>query len=92
MKLLATVCGRKGSKGVRRKNIRRLGKHPLVIHTLMQIREANCLTKLIISSDDEELLELGNQLCDFTIFRAPELSGDSVAKIDVIRDALIKSE
>ena len=92
MKLLATVCGRKGSKGVIRKNIRKLGEHPLVLHTLKQIREANCLTKLTISSDDEELLKLGNQFCDFTIFRTPELSGDTVPKLDVIRDALIKSE
>lgn len=98
MKILFTICGRAGSKGIRSKNIREFCGSPLPFHTLSAIDlyaqrhpENNCET--VVSSDSEALLELfeENPLREVSLIqRVPELSGDIIAKLFAIRDCYVQ--
>src|SRR2546425_3026138 len=54
--LLALVPARGGSKSVPHKNMRFLGDRPLLAHTLEAIAEAGVASRLIVSSDSEQVL------------------------------------
>lgn len=100
MKILFTICGRAGSKGIKNKNIRVFcGKH-LVDYTVSTIdlylkRHSEIEWDIAVSSDSAALLELvtNNQMCKVeTIIRAKELAGDNIGKIAVIDDCLNKMQ
>ncbi len=54
--LLAIVPARGGSRGVPRKNMRSLAGRPLIAHTLRAVAEAGVAERLLLSSDDTEIL------------------------------------
>jgi CMP-N-acetylneuraminic acid synthetase/spore coat polysaccharide biosynthesis predicted glycosyltransferase SpsG len=55
-RLLAIVPARGGSKGVPRKNMRTLAGRPLIAHALGAVAEAGVADRLVLSSDDAEIL------------------------------------
>lgn len=100
MKILFTICGRAGSKGIKNKNIRNFLGYPLPLYTLSAVelflRHSKTVDYTIAaSSDSRELLHI---LCNngkvpvIPIQRALSLSGDMTAKIDVILDCLNQME
>ena len=50
--LLAIVPARGGSKGIRGKNLIRIGDRPLLGHTLDALRASGVATRIVVSSDD----------------------------------------
>lgn len=93
MKILCTICARGGSKGVPQKNLRPILGKPLIVWTIEQATDAGIFDKIVVSSDSEHILQIARENGAEVFFkREPKLSGDEVGKIEVIRDALIKSE
>lgn len=93
MKVLCTICARGGSKGVPNKNIRQILGKPLIVWTIEQALNANLFDKVIVSSDSEQIMKIAREHGAEVFFkRDPILSGDEVGKIEVIRDALLRSE
>lgn len=100
MNILFTICGRAGSKGIKNKNISDFCGLKLPYYTMSAIdlyikfhKEVNC--DVVVSTDSPELIDIAknNPFFELDIInRSAELSGDSVAKIDVIKDCLIKIE
>lgn len=100
MQILATICARAGSKGVKGKNVREFLGQPISYYTLSAFslfsqrskEKYNCT--LAINTDSDELIKqvrLTN--VEFLhIKRIPELAGDNASKIDVIRNTLEISE
>jgi len=100
MNILFTVCGRAGSKGVKNKNLKNLLGKPLVYYTLSAIdlfikeNKGEDTIHVCASSDSQDLLGLITAQKAFPVFtvdRSKELSGDTIGKIAVIRDALLRS-
>ncbi len=100
VKILFTICGRAGSKGIKNKNLRKFCGKYLVYYTVSAIDlylkrhpEVNC--DIVVNSDSPELLALtennGMREVD-RIFRDESLAGDSIGKIAVIHDCLEKME
>lgn len=58
MKVLAVIPARGGSKRVNRKNLRQVAGRPLIAWTLEHARDAKSLTQIVVSSDDDEILEV----------------------------------
>jgi len=97
LNILATVCGRAGSKGVASKNIRDFLGYPICCYALSAFklfleRYGSQYEKvdLAVNTDSDMLLK---QLdcCShpyIPVMRQQELAGDVAAKIDVIRDTL----
>ncbi|MCL4793567.1 MAG: acylneuraminate cytidylyltransferase family protein [Bryobacteraceae bacterium] len=89
MKVLGVIPARGGSKGVPRKNLRMLCGKPLLAWTAEVALASPCLDKVILSTDDEEIAELGRQLgLEVPFLRPAELATDEALAIDVIRHAV----
>lgn len=89
MKILAIIPARGGSKGVPGKNIKFLGGKPLLAYTSEIALQSKLLTEVIVSTDDEQIIEVANNLGLKVPFVRPlELAKDDTPTIDVIIHAL----
>ena len=101
MRILFTMCGRAGSKGIKNKNIRDFVEKPLPYYTLsaidlfLQKTVFEIQADIVANSDSKEVLGLMKEnpfMKVYCIERKKELAGDAVGKIDVIRDCFYRME
>jgi len=89
MRVLGIIPARGRSKSVPRKNIKMLGGKPLLQYTIDAANEARGITKLILSSDDDEIIKIAKQLQLEVPFKRPlNLAEDSTPTLPVIQHAL----
>lgn len=95
MKLLFTLCGRAGSKGIANKNISNFLDKPLALYSLsvidLYLKNNDYDADIVVNTDSDELIEIfeNNDLRNVDIIkRIPELSTDKIAKIEVINNSL----
>jgi CMP-N-acetylneuraminic acid synthetase len=89
MRVLGLIPARGGSKGVPRKNIRLLGGKPLLQYTAETARAARLLSRVVLSTDDEEIAEIGRTCkLDVPFMRPPELAADATPSLLVVKHAL----
>lgn len=64
MTMMAFIPARGGSTGVKKKNVRALHNKPLISHTLSFALSMSCFSKVMISTDSDEIasISLGNHL------------------------------
>jgi CMP-N,N'-diacetyllegionaminic acid synthase len=87
--ILAVIPARGGSKGVPRKNICRLGDKPLLAWTIEEAKKSAYIDRLILSSDDKEIIEVAKRYgCDVPFIRPAELAKDDTPGIAVILHAV----
>lgn len=87
-RILATICARGGSKGVKNKNIRLLDNIPLIAYSLNIIKNNTFIDDYVVSTDSEEIISVVKELGFQIEFKRPdELSGDNVGRIDAIQHA-----
>ena len=60
-KVLAVITARGGSKGVKRKNIKKLCGKPLITWTFSSAKKSMLIDRIIISSDDSEIIEIAKE-------------------------------
>jgi CMP-N,N'-diacetyllegionaminic acid synthase len=98
MKILFTICARKGSKGVESKNIKLLLGKPLIYYTLKFVdifkeKHIEFDVDYVVSSDSNEILDYSKNHFNAIIRnREPALATDTAAKVPVIIDACLFSE
>jgi CMP-N,N'-diacetyllegionaminic acid synthase len=86
--VLAVITARGGSKGLPRKNLLPFRGDPLIAWTIRAAQAAPSIDRLILSSDDAEIIETARALgCEAPFQRAADLAGDTAASIDVLLDA-----
>tara|TARA_R100001369_G_scaffold954_4_gene3273 strand:+ start:149272 stop:149964 length:693 start_codon:yes stop_codon:yes gene_type:complete len=89
LKILGIIPARGGSKGLKRKNILPLGKKPLLQYTLESAKNSKLLTKVILSSEDVEIIEVAKGLGLEVPFKRPDnLSQDTTTSLEVVKHAL----
>ena len=80
---------RGGSRGIPRKNARLLAGRPLLAYTADAASAARRLDRVILSTDDEEIAEIGRRCgLEVPFMRPPELARDETPALDVVRHAL----
>ncbi len=101
MRVLFTICARAGSKGAKNKNIRELNGLPMVYYALAAYRlfyrdAGKEITDigLAINTDSARLFEQAEKtgIPFFPVARKADLAGDTVSKVEVIRDTLWEVE
>lgn len=99
MKILFTICGRAGSKGIKNKNLKTFCGIPLVHYSLsaidLYLKDNNVEYDIVANSDSIELLNLisSNKMREVEqIVRGKSLAGDVIGKIHVIYDCMIKMQ
>tara|TARA_B100000795_G_C22606611_1_gene363380 strand:+ start:68 stop:772 length:705 start_codon:yes stop_codon:yes gene_type:complete len=90
--ILCTICARKGSKGLKNKNVLKLLGKPIIHHTLDQAKKIKSITKIVISSNSNKILDASKKKVDYQIKRPETLSDDYSSKVDAIKHALLMSE
>jgi N-acylneuraminate cytidylyltransferase len=89
LKILAIIPARGGSKGVPRKNIKNLGGKPLMAYTVEAARASKFIDRLIVSTDDEEIMGVARSLTVEVPFKRPEdLAQDQSSSIDLVKHAV----
>jgi CMP-N-acetylneuraminic acid synthetase len=89
MRVLGVVPARGGSKGIPRKNLRLLGGAPLLEHTARAALAEPALQRVILSTDDSEIAELGTGVgLDVPFIRPESLAGDEAPTLGVVQHAL----
>lgn len=89
MKVLGIIPARGGSKGVARKNIKLLCGKPLLAYTAESALAASALSKVILSTEDEEIAMIGRELGLCVPFMRPaELAQDSTPTMPVVLHAI----
>jgi CMP-N,N'-diacetyllegionaminic acid synthase len=88
-KVLAVIPARGGSKGVPRKNIREVAGKPLIAWTIEEAKKSKYVDRLILSSDDSEIIQVAKQWgCDVPFIRPAELAQDDTPGIEPVLHAL----
>jgi CMP-N-acetylneuraminic acid synthetase len=95
VKILITLCGRGGSKGIPGKNIKPLAGIPLIDYTINVAQEfsKNHRAKIALSTDDLDIKAAAERKGIPTEYLRPsELASDTAGKIDTIKDLLLYEE
>ncbi|QDO94179.1 acylneuraminate cytidylyltransferase family protein [Formosa sediminum] len=89
MKILGIIPARGGSKGVPGKNIKLLAGKPLLQYTSDVAKASKYLSKIVLSSDDDKIIELGKIMgLDVPFKRPNNLAQDKSPTLPVIIHAL----
>jgi len=90
LRILGIIPARGGSKGVPGKNTKLLNNIPLINYTLEAAIQSKLLTKIIVSSEDENILKYASKYSKIEIpfIRPSELSDDKAPTFGVIKHAL----
>jgi len=77
--ILAIIPARGGSKGISGKNVRLLAGKPLIAHTIEHARQACSINRVVVSTDDPEIVTVSQQYDAEVVWRPPEISGDTAS-------------
>ena len=89
---LAVILARGKSKRLPRKNILDLSDKPLIAWSIEAGLKSKYIDKLVVSSDDEEILEIANKFGSDTLKRPDELAGDTSTSLDAIKHSITSFE
>jgi len=89
MNVLALIPARGGSKSIPRKNILPFAGHPLVAYSIAAALAAETVTRVIVSTDDEEIAEISRRYgAEAPFLRPDEFSQDATPDLPVFQHAL----
>jgi YrbI family 3-deoxy-D-manno-octulosonate 8-phosphate phosphatase len=87
--VLSIIPARGGSKGIPRKNIRPFSGYPLIAWSIAAAKQSEMVTRIIVSTDDEEIAAVARQWGAETPFLRPaEYAQDKTTDLPVFEHAL----
>ncbi len=91
IKVIGIVPARKGSKGIKRKNLVDINGKPLIEYTLDEISKSKLISDFIISTDSKTIHNISKKYnAIFNGLRPENLSDDNALTIDVVKYELKK--
>lgn len=90
MNIIGIIPARGGSKGIPGKNIKLLGEKPLIAYTIDSALESDFLSKVILNSEDDKILQEGEKYAIENYKRPFQLAQDDTTSITVIKEQLQK--
>ena len=89
---LAIIPARGGSKRLPRKNILPFLGRPIIAHTIEAATESGCFTRILVSTEDEEIADAARAAGADIQQRDPSLATDAATLTDVCLDILASEE
>jgi N-acylneuraminate cytidylyltransferase len=87
--ILALIPARGGSKGIPRKNIRSFAGYPLIAWSIAAAKQSSLVTRVIVSTDDEEIAHVAREWgAEAPFLRPPEFALDNTTDLPVFEHAL----
>ncbi len=87
-RILALIPARGGSRGIPRKNLVHLAGKPLLAHTLEQARATPAISRIAVSTDDEDIARCARAGGAEVVWRPAELASDTASSEDALLHAL----
>jgi CMP-N,N'-diacetyllegionaminic acid synthase len=88
-KTLALITARGGSKGLPRKNLLIACGKPLIAWTIEAAHKSKAIDRVILSSDDDEIIKTALNLgCEVPFRRPADLASDISTSMDVVMHAI----
>ncbi len=89
MEILAIIPARGGSKGIKRKNLVDFMGKPLIAHSIRHALTCPCITRTIVSTEDDEIARISKEFdAEVPFMRPRELAEDHVLDWPVFIHAL----
>ena len=89
MEVLAIIQARGGSKGIPGKNIKLLLGRPLIYWTIDAAKMAQAVSRVIVSTDDEEIAKISRACgAEVPFMRPKEFAADNAKSIGLLKHAL----
>jgi len=89
IEILALIPARGGSKSIPRKNIYPVARKPLIAYSIRQALESKHITRVIVSTDDEEIADVSRKWgAEIPFMRPAEFAQDQSLDIEVFDHAL----
>lgn len=89
MRILGVITARGGSKSIPRKNIKDLGGKPLIAWTIEAAKASGVFDRVILSTDDAEIAEVGQHYgVEVPFTRPAELAQDTTPHLPVMQHAV----
>jgi CMP-N,N'-diacetyllegionaminic acid synthase len=89
---LAIIPARGGSKRLPRKNVLNLNGKPLIAYSIEAGLKSKYMDKVIVTSDDDEILTISERYGADTIKRPDELANDTATTFDAIKHTVDSCE
>ena len=87
--VLVIIPARGGSKGIPRKNIKKFGGHPLIAYSIAAGLQSELITRVIVSTDDEEIATAAKKYgAEVPFIRPAEFAQDETQDQSVFEHAL----
>lgn len=87
--VLGIILARGGSKRLPGKNVRSLGGKPMIAWTIEAGLKSRTIDRLILSSDDDAIMEVGQKYgCEVPFRRPADLASDTASSADGVMHAL----
>ena len=91
--VLAVILARGGSKGIKKKNIKKINNHPLISYSIYAALKSKYVDKLVVSSDSNEIRNVAKSYGAEAPFVRPKiLSGDKVPSVTALKHAALETE
>ena len=91
MKPICIIAARGGSKGVPNKNIRLLGKKPLIAHTIESAIKSKLFSSVIVSTENKKITNIAKKYgATVPFYRPKKLATDNASMDDVLLDVIKK--
>ena len=90
MEILSIIPARGGSKGIKRKNVQPILGKPLVAYSIEASLKSKYITRTIVSSEDDEILEISKSFGAEVLRRPMELAQDVTKTAPVMIDVVEK--
>ena len=91
MKPICIIPARGGSKGVYKKNIRKIMGKPLIAYTIEKSIKSNIFSQVVVSTEDEEIAKISRKFGAIVPFMRPKrLAIDNATADDVLAHAVKK--
>ena len=81
MKPVCIIPARGGSKGVRKKNIRKIGGKPLIAYTIEKSIQSKIFSHVVVSSEDKEIALIASEIMNFSSILFLEISANKKDRI-----------
>jgi CMP-N,N'-diacetyllegionaminic acid synthase len=86
MKILGVIPARKGSKGIKAKNLKTLAGRPLIDYTFQLVASLQILDRVYLTTDDDAIIKFASQYdrIDVPFIRPADISNDETPMHEVV--------
>lgn len=85
----AFIFARGGSKGLPRKNVKKLNGKPLIVYSIESAKATSEINEIFVSTDDAEIADVSKEAGATIIERPKELAGDNSSEWLAWRHAIV---